>query len=59
MPDIYVAPKKKKVTPKKVKTPKKAVKKEIKGKNEVEKLRRTHTANPLAAYVSSPRDIRF
>ncbi len=59
MPDIYVAPKKKKTVAKEARSAKKAVKKGVKVKTEIEKIRRDHTANPLAAYVSSPKDIRF
>lgn len=50
MPDIYVAPKRK---------TKKPAKKKVEKKTEVEKVRKIHTANPLAAYASSPENIRF
>lgn len=62
MPDIYVAPKKKtkkKVAPKRAKKPVKRAKKRKEEKTEVEKVRKIHTINPLAAYVSSPPDIHF
>lgn len=52
MPDIYVAPKRKAKA-------KKPIKKQAEEKAETEKVREAHTANPLAAYVSSPRNIRF
>lgn len=52
MPDIYVAPKRKAKA-------KKPIKKQAEEKAETEKVRETHTVNPLAAYVSSPRNIRF
>lgn len=54
MPDIYVAPKQKRA-PKKVRL----VKKKVERKTEAEKARKVHTANPLAAYASSPKNIRF
>jgi len=54
MPDIYVAPKRKKV-PKKVR----AAKKKVERKTEAEKARKVHTVNPLAAYASSPKNIHF
>ncbi|HUS51874.1 MAG TPA: PH domain-containing protein [Candidatus Bathyarchaeia archaeon] len=53
MPDIYVAPKKVKDS-KALKKPKRK-----KQASEIEEVRKTHTANPLAAYVASPPDIRF
>lgn len=53
MPDIYVAPKKTK-KPKASKKPKKTVE-----KKEIEEVRKNPTANPLAAYVASPPNIRF
>jgi len=54
MPDIYVAPKQKRA-PKKVR----AAKKKAEKKTEAEKARKVHTTNPLASYISSPKNLRF
>ncbi len=66
MPDIYVAPKKKKLTAKSPKATAKASKKppmvarkKVEEKTEVDRVRKVQTVNPLAAFVSSPPDIRF